>query len=195
MSLSVAVIAGGKSSRFGSPKVLAEFRGRRLIDHALSLAEKLSENVIVCCGPSALPLHNSIFQLPDLIANCGPIGGLHTAMETCETDWLAIMPCDMPLLSTGVYRKLLDNCNDNHPVVALSQNGLQPLVSVWPAKLNKNVETAISANQYGLQRLLRQLEAAQIGFKEKKWFKKFHNVNTLNDLEQIQNFDPLRELP
>lgn len=195
MSLSVAIIAGGKSSRFGSSKALAEFRGRRLIDHAVSLAQQLSDKMFVCCGPSRLPLENSIMQLPDVYRDCGPIGGLHVALESCKTDWLAIMPCDMPLLSAGVYRKLLENCKEKHPVVAISQTGMQPLVSIWPVDFLDHVTASLIAKRHGLQRLLKQLEVLEIGFKEDKWFEKFHNVNTLNDLKEIQNFDPLREMP
>lgn len=194
MSLTVAVIAGGKSSRFGSSKALAEFRGKRLIDHAVSLAQQLSDKVFVCCGPSSLPIDSSIQQLTDVFPDCGPMSGLHAALEACKTDQLAIMPCDMPLLTTDVYKILLENHTSEQPVVAVSQTGIQPLVSIWPVHTIETVKASLVSGRYGLQRLLKQLNAVEISFNKKKWYEKFQNVNTISDLSRIQNSNPLHEL-
>ena len=49
-NISAAIIAGGKSTRFGGPKVWAEFRGKRLIDHAVDLAQDIAGQVFIVNG-------------------------------------------------------------------------------------------------------------------------------------------------
>lgn len=50
MKLTVAIIAGGKSNRFGSPKAQALFNKKPLIDYAVKLAKSISEQVIIVNG-------------------------------------------------------------------------------------------------------------------------------------------------
>ncbi|MEL6821065.1 MAG: molybdenum cofactor guanylyltransferase [Calditrichota bacterium] len=191
--MSVAIIAGGKSRRFGSPKAMAEFRGKRLIDHALSLAKQLSDKVFVCCGPSPLPLDASTSQLPDLIPDCGPLGGLHAAMQACETKWLAIMPCDMPLLTANIYKKLFENCDTEKPIVAVSQSGLQPLVSVWPHNQKKNVYEQLKQKNFSIQEALRITKARKIAVSAGHDDQAFHNINTREDLQNLFQLPPFND--
>ncbi|MGH1363538.1 MAG: molybdenum cofactor guanylyltransferase [Calditrichia bacterium] len=187
ISLTVAIIAGGKSRRFGSPKALAEFHGKRLIDHAVSLAQQLSENVFVCCGSAPLPLDSSIQQLPDLFQNCGPIGGLHAAFESCETERIAIIPCDMPLVTANIYKTLLENDKHDQPVVAVSERGVQPLVSIWPVSARGSIELQMATKRYGLHALLKHLDAIEVVFNTAVAERQFRNVNTLADLRAIDD--------
>jgi molybdopterin-guanine dinucleotide biosynthesis protein A len=45
--LTVAILAGGNSTRFKSEKSLASFRGKPLISHMIDIAKKLSHGVLV----------------------------------------------------------------------------------------------------------------------------------------------------
>ena len=55
-NITVAILAGGTSKRFGSEKALAEFRGQPLVVHMVEVARKLSSEIMIvvsdeyCCG-------------------------------------------------------------------------------------------------------------------------------------------------
>jgi len=185
MSLTVAIIAGGRSRRFGSPKALAQFDGKRLIDHALELSSQLSEHVLISCGQAPLPLVGDVHQLPDSVPDCGPIGGLLSVLEACETEWLAIMPCDMPLLRVEIYEKLLRHRKEKHGVVAASGIGIQPLVSVLPVASQNKIFEQIRCQKYSMRALLEEIESIEVPFFSDTFAASFQNVNTVQELEEI----------
>jgi len=43
-----AVIAGGRSRRFGGDKALALFEGRKLLDHVIDGLGKQSDSLVIC---------------------------------------------------------------------------------------------------------------------------------------------------
>ena len=45
--ITVAIIAGGSSKRFGSDKALAEFQGKPLIAHMMVIAQRISSTILV----------------------------------------------------------------------------------------------------------------------------------------------------
>jgi molybdopterin-guanine dinucleotide biosynthesis protein A len=101
-----AVLAGGQSSRFGSDKALAEFRGHTLLAHAVDTLSGWCEHVIVVGRPTA-----PAPTLPDWPrAGMGPLGGIAAALHhardenyefllTCGVDSIAL-PEDLPDLLT-----------------------------------------------------------------------------------------------
>jgi len=104
------LLAGGKSSRMGRDKNELVFRGRTLLDHAVDmLMEAGVENVLIS---GDIPGYES---LPDLIPECGPPGGVYSAVQhlaanrVLDGSLLMVIPVDMPLLTAETLSALVDN--------------------------------------------------------------------------------------
>lgn len=80
-----AILAGGKSTRFGSDKAAAFLDGRPLIEH---VAESLDAEVdaLVICGRE-WPGMQSLSDRP--IADMGPLGGLNAALHFARDNGFA----------------------------------------------------------------------------------------------------------
>ncbi|WP_166747783.1 molybdenum cofactor guanylyltransferase [Sphingomonas aerolata] len=95
------VLAGGRSSRFGSDKAQALLAGRRLADHARALLRPHVDDAVVA-GRDGL-----IRDLPG--PDLGPLGGiagaLHHAAGLGYTSVLTIA-CDVPALPDGLLAAL-----------------------------------------------------------------------------------------
>jgi len=87
--LSAAIIAGGKSRRFGSPKALAVLGNSTLIDYAIHTAGAISEEIIISYGEENLFAGKTIPVIPDAIPDCGPLGGIYTVLLHAKTPWVA----------------------------------------------------------------------------------------------------------
>jgi len=189
--VSVAIIAGGLSERFGRPKARARLRGRELIDWALELARQLSSRPFIVHTEvddfSDKPVH----RVADVVPRCGPIGGVYTALVHSERDWVALVPCDVPLLPVSVYHCLLEQCPGDRPTVAQSHKGLEPLVSVWPVTLREALKTWIDQGRYSLWRFLQQVDAVSVAVPEvfdnynPYWF---WNINFPEELRELETY-------
>jgi len=190
--LTAAIIAGGKSQRFGAPKALARIGGKRLIDYALETAHAISAQVIL--NAPDIPEFERISDitlLPDSIPHCGPLGGIFTVLTNAETPWVAVLPCDMPLLSPAVYQYLWEHRGKNPVIAAVSHKGVEPLVSIWQKSFTPVLERNLNQKELALHTLLKKTGGALLPLPGKMpGYRKefFLNVNYREDLQRILNF-------
>ncbi|MEG3172592.1 molybdenum cofactor guanylyltransferase [Sphingomonas sp. ZB1N12] len=94
-------MAGGRSSRFGSDKAQAMFRGRTLAEHACDLLVPYVDRSVIVGRDSV------ITDLPG--PDIGPLGGIAGALSYARdqgfTSVLTIA-CDMPVLPDGLLSAL-----------------------------------------------------------------------------------------
>jgi molybdopterin-guanine dinucleotide biosynthesis protein A len=132
-----AVLAGGRSGRFGSDKAHALLDGRPLIDHAIA---SLSAHVgaIIICGRS-VPDKVCVMDRP--APDIGPLGGLNAALHHAAAHGYAgvlTLGCDMPVLPDDVANALMGD----GPAVVEGQH----LVGYWPSALADELERHLIEN-------------------------------------------------
>lgn len=113
------VLAGGASTRFGSDKALAPWRGATLVEAACaSLLEVLPSVIVVAkpgqARPAAGPRVSVVFDRRELRH---PLSGLEAGLAACATPWAFALACDMPFAGAGLVRRLAA-LRDGAPAVA-----------------------------------------------------------------------------
>lgn len=191
MTFSVAILEGGRSTRFGSPKTEALLLGRRLIEWACDLATCLSEDVMVVGTGIAKPLPHPVRWIADIHRDCGPLGGIHSALLHSKQDWLAVIPTDMPLLNGRIYEQLWDHRRRDGVVAAKLAWGPVPIVSLWHKSLAFLVEQCLLSGERALYRVQQALRSVWVeirfaSIEEEELI--FANVNTPDDLMRLQNY-------
>jgi molybdopterin-guanine dinucleotide biosynthesis protein A len=116
-----AVLAGGRSSRFGSDKALAVWRGQPLIAHVVARLASVADAVIVC-GRA----HDGVTSIPDRpVAGLGPLGGLNAALHHAAAHCFGRVltaSCDTPVLDDALLAALSaadDACLGSLPVIGI----------------------------------------------------------------------------
>src|SRR5438477_5645141 len=102
--LTVAVLAGGRSSRMGTDKSFVRVLGRPLIEHILAQAEGLGDETLIVTNQ---PQDYAYLGLPlfgDVLPDKGALGGLYSALHSAGGRHILCIACDMPFL----VRDLLD---------------------------------------------------------------------------------------
>ncbi|ETI58911.1 molybdopterin-guanine dinucleotide biosynthesis protein MobA [Sphingobium sp. C100] len=126
-----AVLAGGRSTRFGSDKAMAQLNGRSLIDHAIAgLAPHVAE-IILCGREGGLPDR----PRPDM----GPLGGLNSALHhALAHDFAGVLTtgCDMPRYPAELPAALI---GDGAAILEGQQ-----LLGWWPATLAAELDTHLA---------------------------------------------------
>ena len=128
MKLLGAILAGGRSRRFGSDKAVALLHGRPLIEHALAALARQADAVIVCGREWG-------DWVPDRPGpGLGPLGGLNAALyAAAERGFDAVLsaPCDVPALPPLPFEGA--GYAAEMPVIGLWPVGLAPQLDAWLA--------------------------------------------------------------
>ncbi len=131
-----AVLAGGRSRRFGSDKALAIYGGTTLIEHAIAALAPQVDAILVCGRSIDGVTCVADRPAPDL----GPLGGLNAALchaAACGFDAVVTIPCDMPLLPADLVARLRREG-------ATSVVAGMPVVGLWPASLAGLLDTLLA---------------------------------------------------
>lgn len=167
-----AVIAGGRSTRFGSDKALARFHGRPLIDHALDNLAAHCGQVIVC-GRT----HDGVSAVPDQpAAGMGPLGGLAAALLEAQARGLPAVlsvPCDAIDLPQDLLKRLFP-----YPAYVESL----PVIGLWPAAAAADALAILDGNGTHSMKAF----ASRIGARAVQLAREPVNINTAADLERVE---------
>ncbi len=183
-SISGAILAGGRSSRFGRDKALEVWRGKMLLEHAASGLSDCAERFVVGgsheqYGFLGLPVH------PDPEAHHGSLYGLARALELAGHDRVAVTACDMPKL-TPEFWNVLSSLEPADVVIPEGPDGdLEPLAAIYAKTCLGHVRNALEAKMLKMTGWfgglgVRVVPWAQL---ESRFGKDvFLNVNRLSDL-------------
>lgn len=179
------VLAGGKSSRFGSNKALCEIEGFSFLQYIITKLKPYTYEIVIS-GSQQEYNNLGVSVLSDEFENIGPIGGIYTALKYCTTPWLLVFTCDMPLISNEVIMHLLASGRGER-VIGWNfeeQQGLFPLL-ISKGVLN-DIKKMIDMQQYRIKQLL-QLDNSKIIDIPQEWQHYFTNINTYEEYKQIIN--------
>jgi molybdopterin-guanine dinucleotide biosynthesis protein A len=151
--LTVVVLAGGRSTRFGADKRSADLDGRTLLDRALETAREASPNVLVSLA-AGQPWtdHQAVRPVFDDLADAGPLAGIVSALGAATTSLVVFLPVDMPGVPSDLLKFLAARCDG--PGLALRDaTGPCPLPCCYR-------RSALPALQSALEEGLRSLHQA-----------------------------------
>ncbi len=156
--LSFSIIAGGKSSRFGSNKALALWvNGSPVIDSVVAAARAVTDRIIIISQDAQPYRHLDVPVYPDLIPGYGPLSGVHTALCMAGTSRVLILACDMPAVSPGFLRYMASIPTYAPVVVPESDSGLEPLHAIWHRSLTHVLEMFMANSLTGMRKILCEL--------------------------------------
>ena len=131
--LTLAIQAGGKSSRMGKDKALMPFRGVPLIQYVMERLSPIADEIIVTTNT---PDEYRFLDVPlyrDIRPNRGALGGLYTALSSAKGDFVAVVACDMPFASKQFFltaSKLISE-SDADVIIPQTEYGYEPLHALY----------------------------------------------------------------
>jgi molybdenum cofactor guanylyltransferase len=183
--ISGAVLAGGRSSRFGRDKALFLWQGKTLLRHALDALEDCAERFVVG-GRYAL---EDIAVHPDPEPHTGSLRGLARALEIARCEHVAVTACDMPNLSTAYWAWLAEFAvGEFDLVVPENADGfLEPLAAVYAKTCLEFVTAALEGERLKMTGWwsgtpLRVRRVPWLEVEKRFGVDIFLNANTLGDL-------------
>ena len=147
------VLAGGKSSRMGSPKAALAWHGSTLLRRVTGIvARSVDGPVVVVSAPGqALPaLDGAVEVVADEREGRGPLQGLAAGLAAIgdRAEVAYVSSTDVPLLHPAFVRRVVDALDDHLDVVLPEVGGYrQPLSAAYRTGLLSTVEELIGADR------------------------------------------------
>lgn len=185
-----AVLAGGKSSRFGSNKALASWRNGNVMDAVASAVMDISDELFIVANEPATYKYMGLPIIKDTIINAGPMAGLLSALKSARGNRAFIAACDMPLLNPGLIQWMWGIETWAAAVIPKTPNGLEPLHAIYHKSLIPLLEHSIMENQLSLQRFIAGISRYEISsddiIKFCPDFSCLKSANTKDELETLR---------
>ncbi len=190
------ILAGGKSSRMGSDKALLELDGETLLARTLKKAKTVAGRVCIVGSREKFELFGPVIE--DIYPGCGPLGGIHAALQASTTDLNLMLAVDLPYLPETALRFLVEQARACDAVVVAPRIGgfNQTLCAVYRLEFAELAEEALRAGQNKIDplykrtsvRMLEEAELAEVDIVPAM----FDNLNTPQDLERALRAGPAR---
>jgi molybdopterin-guanine dinucleotide biosynthesis protein A len=152
-TLTGVLLVGGASTRFGSPKALAQLDGETFADRGRRiLAEACDEVLLVGKRADGLPF-DVIDDGSDVRA---PIAGVVAGLRAAANDVAVFVPVDCPWMSSEAIRVLGDACRD----AAVPSSG--PLPGAWAKSALSLLEQRLAKGPLALYRTYDELDVVTV---------------------------------
>jgi molybdenum cofactor guanylyltransferase len=188
-NVTVAILAGGRSLRFGGDKALALLWGKPLLAHLLARLEGLAAETLLVTNRPADYARFNLRLVGDVLPERGALGGLYTALYQATYPRVLCLACDMPLVNRALVEHLL-TLTAGADVVMPCLNGLwEPMHAVWSRACLRPVYTALERGDRRMVSCLSAVRVRAVAEAELDRFdpdhRSFMNVNTPDQLEVV----------
>lgn len=189
-ALTVALLAGGKSSRMGTDKAFVRVLGRPLIEDILAQVDGLgAETLIVTNRPDdygylGLPLFRDV--LPDK----GALGGIYTALHSATQPHVLCLACDMPFVVRPLLEYFISLIPEGDIVMPRLGAESEPFRALYSRACLAPIRAALDSGKMRVISFFPQVRVRYVDEPEIDRFdpahRSFFNVNTPDDLTQAR---------
>jgi molybdopterin-guanine dinucleotide biosynthesis protein A len=193
-----AILAGGASRRFGSPKALAAVGGRTIVERVRdSLASTVGRAVLITNEPE-LFAHLHLPSRADAHPGAGPVAGIEATLRWARDEGrpgALVAACDMPFLDARALRLLVDLAATSPSADAVAvgsgeEGARAPLCLYVSIACIAAVERVLAGDDRSVRALLASVSTAWVPMTEIARFRDpatmFFNVNTPDDLRRAE---------
>ncbi len=184
------VLAGGRATRWGGrDKGLIEVCGRPMIGHVLDALEPQVEHVVINANRN-LDRYRA-FGVP-VVSDAstdflGPLAGIASGLAVARTDWVAIVPCDSPLLAADCISRLASARADDECIdIAVAHDGerIQPVFALLRRSLLEDLDAFLESGGRKIDRWYGQQEMVLVDFSDDP--DNFLNINRREDRDLLE---------
>ena len=135
--IAIALLAAGQASRFGSPKQLARYQGKTLIEHSITLLETMNCEILIITGAHSEIIHEHLCDLSKeqhVVFNQDWQQGMSSSIKT------AVTHC--PEFCEGIMFVAVDQ-------IRITPEDIQLLINQWQQEPSR-IACAEYANHQGI---------------------------------------------
>jgi molybdopterin-guanine dinucleotide biosynthesis protein A len=190
------VLAGGKSSRFGSTKAHETIGDKRLIEWVVDRLAKISTEIIIvtsqedCFTSLAANVPLSLRIIADIHLGKGPLGGVYTGLVALANSRAIVVGSDMPFLSIALLSYMIQHSQAFDAVIPRIGKWVEPLCAVYSKDCLAPIQRLLERNELRISKLFTMVKVKYVEEAEIDRFDpehlSFFNINTKADLNKAR---------
>lgn len=177
--ISLAILAGGKSSRMGQDKALLSANGRSFLETLAykGLCAGFSE-VLVSNHASDLPF---VRLIPDEYADKGPVSGIYSCLLHSQSDRVLFIPVDAPDIDFDDLVPLIQNHIESGKPATIAGYGddFYPTIGIYEKSLLEHAKLLLETSSPRIMSLFQHFEPNMYPLKHQ-----IVNINTEEDFKR-----------
>lgn len=185
------VLAGGRSTRFGADKAVAEYCGRPLLDLVAERFQGCAAVAVSVRPGSAAAERAAELKFSTVVDDSrhpnGPLAGVCAGLVWAQSrgfELLATAPCDTPAIPHDLVGRLVDAIADAPSAYAVTSAGAHPLCAIWRVSFEPTLARLLCSGRHPpVRQMLDASGAARVWFGDTA---AFANANTAADLARLE---------
>ena len=189
IEISAVILSGGKSTRMGQDKAGLILDGQTFLAMLEENLAQADEILLSVREKSDYPEY-LIKHVTDRFPGCGPLAGIHTAMEVCRNPILFVVSCDMPFVDMELVNHLLPYLTESvDAVVPVEKSGKKHvLCALYRRSIKKIVEAQLKSEDYKVQHILEKIRVCYVAVEG------LCNINTPQDYQKLENMQTEKDM-
>ena len=189
--VTVAIMAGGQSSRMGTDKSFVLFNGRPMIEIVQEkVAELGAETLLITNKPDDYARLN-LPMVGDILPDHGPLGGIYTAVHAASHPHVLVVACDMPWLNRPLLEYMITLRETADVIVPRWEKYPEPLHAIYSKTCQPAIEAKLKAKRLKITGFFGQVNVRFVERTEIEKFdgngRSFANINSPEDLGKAGN--------
>ena len=200
-ALTVAIMAGGKSSRMGTDKSFVPLLGKPMIEHILEQVSGLDqdETILITNRPQEYD-HLVVPMFGDVLPEKGSLGGIYTAIRSSRGEYTFVIACDMPFINPALMRYMItlrtEQGGPYDVIVPRVEGHPQGLHAIYGKACLEPIRSRLDANRLKVigfydQVRVRYLDPVEYARLDPDGLA-LHNINTPEELETARQLARLK---
>lgn len=179
------ILAGGKSSRFGSDKALFEYNGKKLIQYAIATLQPLCGQILLSTNEPGKYAFTGLPAVADHFPGCGPVAGIHACLEQSRTEHHLVIGCDLPWLNTRLFEFILQNSLGYQIVMPMHKGFKETMASYYHQSCSSALAKALREKRFKIFDAISPLKSFYPEIDKEEFYseKLFANINYREDIE------------
>lgn len=190
---SIAILCGGRSSRFGKNKCFFRMNGRELFLIVRDRLRHLSDDIFLQGIPeghdaTAMTNEYSVRVEPDTARDRCALAGILSALRNSMHRHCLVVGCDMPFIDPSLVRFLASHLPADAVVPQWRSGFQEPLCSIYSRELSASIERRLDSGNMKISPIFSEFDVKFVDVDELMGSGSisadtFRNVNTPADVE------------
>ncbi len=157
------VLAGGASSRIGSPKALLRFGPETLIERVTGRLTSIAAEIVIVSGPHLrLPPMHGARIVEDDVPLQGPLAGIVYGLRAARNEIAFVCGCDHPFLEPALVARLVEHAAGADGAVPIVAGVPQPVFAAYHKRIEPTVAALLAAGEHRALALVDHLRLRKV---------------------------------